>query len=287
MGYDDYRYGWRPYVSVGERKRKADREIARLRKAGVEVQPVTIEGNAIAKTFWGKAWCRHLESFSDYENRLPRGRTYVRNGSVCHLAIAKGLVTAKVQGTAMYTVTVAIKPLSRKLWKGVKERCAGKIDSLLDLLGGKLSAGVMKVVTDRDTGLFPAPREIEMTCSCPDWATMCKHVAAVLYGVGARLDEKPELLFVLRGVNHDELIGQAGTEAVEEVVKGGTGRHIAEDQLSEIFGVELDEGNVRKAKPRRRPTAEKAAAQSGTNAGKAKKRPKGRPKSRKRKKRRS
>ena len=162
----------------------------RLRKKGADVQPVRLTGRKIASTFWGEAWCEHLESFSDYENRLPRGRTYVRNGSVCHLAIQKGKIEAKVSGSSLYTVKIDIRTLPPAKWKSLKARCAGQVGSLLELLQGKLSDRVMTIVTDRDEGLFPSPKEIQLSCSCPDWATMCKHVAAVLYGVGARLDEQ-------------------------------------------------------------------------------------------------
>ena len=214
--------------------------MAAMRKSGIEVQPVVIEGRAIAHTFWGKAWCGHLEKFSDFANRLPRGRTYVRNGSVCHLEIGKGTVKAHVQGSDLYTVTIGINPLPPKTWKQIKERCTGRISSILDLLAGKLSDGVMTVVTDRDNGLFPRPREIRMDCSCPDVARMCKHVAAVLYGVGSRLDDRPELLFLLRGVDHAELVAAHVEAAVETAVKGGSRRRIAENALSEVFGVEIE-----------------------------------------------
>ena len=151
------RYGWRPYVPVAQRRRKAASQMAKLRKKGVEILPVEVEGRQIAGTFWGQAWCRHLESFSDFANRLPRGRTYVRNGSVCHLEIARGKVKAIVSGSELYEVAVKITPLVGQKWRGVKRRCAGQIGSLLELLQGKLSAGVMEVVTDRTDGLFPLP----------------------------------------------------------------------------------------------------------------------------------
>jgi uncharacterized Zn finger protein/DNA-binding transcriptional regulator YiaG len=244
---DDYWEGtnmghwWPRYVPVGERRHTADKEMAKLAKKGVVLQPVRIEGTKIAKTFWGKAWCEHLESFSDYENRLPRGRTYVRNGSVCHLEMGNGELKAKVSGSELYTVTIGIKRLKPSVWAEIKKRCSGEIGSLLDLLGGKLADGVMEVVTDREHGLFPRPREITMDCSCPDRATMCKHIAAVLYGVGARLDERPELLFFLRGVNHDELISAKVEEAVERAVGRGSGKRLRESDLSEIFGIEMEE----------------------------------------------
>jgi uncharacterized Zn finger protein len=245
------RPGWKPYVPVAQRKAEAQQVMARLSKSGVDVQPVLIEGRLITRTFWGTAWCHHLESYSDFENRLPRGRTYVRNGSLCHLEILRGRINAKVQGSSMYDVAVEVRPLPRPAWKSIKERCTGRIASVLDLLQGRLTADVMKVVTDRETGLFPSPREIQMRCSCPDWATMCKHVAAVLYGVGARLDDRPELLFLLRGVDHEELIDARAAAAVQAVVSGGKGRRIAEKDIGAIFGVEIDLG-PKQGKPRRR-----------------------------------
>jgi uncharacterized Zn finger protein/DNA-binding transcriptional regulator YiaG len=215
---------------------------AKLRAEGVALQPVTIDGRHIARTFWAKAWCDHLESFSDYANRLPRGRTYVRNGSVFHLVIERGTVAARVQGTRLYRVVISITGLSPQRWKAIRSRCTGKIGSVLDLLQGKLSEPVMRVVTDRKEGLFPQPREIRMQCSCPDWAGMCKHIAAVLYGVGARLDQRPELLFLLRGVDYEELIDvHAATAVAEAVARKGGGRRIPESDLADIFGVELAE----------------------------------------------
>ena len=215
-----------------------------LRKKGVDIQPVTIEGRKIAKSFWGEAWCEHLESFSDFENRLPRGRTYVRNGSVCHLAIAKGEIEAKVSGSELYTVKVSIKTLPGKKWTAIKGRCSGQIGSLLELLQGKLSDHVMEVVTDRKEGLFPLPGEMSFHCSCPDWARMCKHVAAVLYGVGARLDTKPELLFTLRGVNHEELIAADAEQAVAAATSRGKSKRLAAGDLGDVFGIEIDAGSA-------------------------------------------
>jgi len=235
------RYGWEPYVPVGVRRMRALKKMEKLRKKGLDIKPVKIEGRKIARTFWGEAWCDHLESFSDYENRLPRGRTYVRNGSVCHLDIAKGEIHAMVSGSELYTVKVTIETLPRKKWKEVKNRCVGQIGSLLELLQGRLSKGVMSVVTDRNKGLFPLPGEISLHCSCPDWAVMCKHVAAVLYGVGVRLDEEPELLFLLRGVDHEELISaEVGVVAAVSGIKGGR-RRIDDDALADVFGIEMSE----------------------------------------------
>lgn len=236
-----YGWGWSPYVPVAVRRARALKKMEKLRKKGLDIQPVEIEGRKIARTFWGQAWCEHLESFSDYENRLPRGRTYVRNGSVCHLGMAKGKIEAMVQGSELYKVNISIKTLARKKWKDVTKRCAGQIGSLIELLEGRFSENVMTVVTDRSKGLFPLPGEIRLTCDCPDWAVMCKHVAAVLYGAGARLDEKPELLFLLRGVDQEELISaEVGVAAETGKGKGGRKR-IADDALADVFGIEISE----------------------------------------------
>jgi uncharacterized Zn finger protein len=238
---DGYYGGWAPYVSVAERRQKAAKKVAAMQKKGKTVSPVHIEGRAIAKTFWGKAWCENLESYSDYANRLPRGRTYVRNGSVVDLQIGKGEVTALVSGSSLYTVKVGIHALERPRWKTIIERCSGQIDSLVELLQGKFSRGVMEVITCKERGLFPSPRGISMNCSCPDSATMCKHVAAVLYGVGARLDEQPELFFQLRNVDHAELITAAGTgTTVARTAKPD--KVLKSDNLSSLFGIDLDSG---------------------------------------------
>ena len=234
-------YGWSPYVPVAERRAKAAKQMDKLRKKGVEIQPVTIEGRTIARSFWGKAWCDHLDSFGDYSNRLPRGRSYVRNGSVCHLDIGKGKVEAIVSGSMLYTVTMEIQTLPTSQWAGVKKRCAGGIGSLLELLQGKLSHEIMSVVTDRANGLFPGPREIQYQCNCPDYAGMCKHIAAVVYGIGARLDERPELLFVLRGVDHGELIStDAAITGALANTRSTRRRTLAANQLDNVFGVEFE-----------------------------------------------
>src|ERR1700704_1956547 len=198
--------GWTPYVPVAARRRKAEREIEKLRQKGTVVSPVKIEGRQIARTFWGKAWCDNLESYRDYENRLPRGRTYVRNGSVVDLQIAPREITAIVSGSKIYKVKVSIGDVGPARWKSICADCSGGIDSLVELLQGRFSEGVMERICRQGAGLFPKPAEIKFSCSCPDGASMCKHVAAVMYGVGARLDTTPELLFRLRAVNEKDLV---------------------------------------------------------------------------------
>ena len=243
-------FSYKPYVPVAERRREADKRIAALKKKGSTIEPVSAATprGKIAASFWGQAWCEHLESYSDFANRLPRGRTYLRNGSVRHLGIRSGRIDALVMGSALYEQTIRIAPLPKAKWGAIKKRCQGKIGSIVELLQGKLSGEIMAIVTDRRDGLFPGPGEIKIDCSCPDWAGLCKHLAAVLYGVGVRLDDAPELLFKLRGVDHHELIQ---TDAAELPRGTGTRRRLASGALGDVFGVDLDDGAPATPTPRR------------------------------------
>ena len=223
---------------MAKRRAKALKQMQKLRKKGKKIEPVEIDGRTIARSFWGKAWCNHLESFSDFSNRLPRGRTYARNGSVCHLEILPSQIKAIVSGSELYNISINIKPLKKSVWKSIKKQCSGKIGSMLELLQGKLSDYVMGIVTKRNNGLMPLPGEIKLGCDCPDWATMCKHVAAVLYGIGNRLDSQPELLFVLRGVDASELISGDIDMTIAE--SSAAAKTIADDKLADIFGADID-----------------------------------------------
>ena len=225
--------GWRSYRSVADRKRDAERHATALKKQGRTVAPVRIDGRTIAKSYWGKSWCDNLESYSDYETRMPRGRSYVRNGSVFDLQIAPGRVSALVMGSEVYEVSIKIAPLGQTRWRALVEQCGGQVGSLVELLRGELAHGVMEVLAHPEKGLFPSSTEIELSCSCADWADMCKHVAAALYGVGARLDSEPSLFFTLRQVDERELIAQA-TAALEMATHAPS-----MEDLGDIFGIEL------------------------------------------------
>jgi uncharacterized Zn finger protein len=251
-------YGeWKPYVPAAQRRAQAAREAAKRAKKGQAVSPVVIEGRIIARTFWGKAWCDNLERYSDYSNRLPRGRTYVRNGSVVDLQIVSGAATALVSGSELYDIEVKVNAVPKARWTAVCDDCAGAIDSLVELLQGRFSKGVMERICQEKTGLFPSPNEITFSCSCPDWASMCKHVAAVLYAIGARLDEKPDLLFALRNVNHQDLIVRAGSGLSGARKSPSDARVLETGDLSEIFGIEMAEGATLKP-PRKRRSAPRA-----------------------------
>jgi uncharacterized Zn finger protein len=234
--------GWAPYVPVAERRKKAARAMEKLRKKGETVSPVRIEGRRIATTFWGKAWCENLESYRDLENRLPRGRSYVRNGLVVDLQIAQRKVEALVSGSSIYKISVSIGAVPKAQWLSLCGDCAGSIDSLVELLQGRFSKGVMERFCRQNGGLFPKPSEIEFSCSCPDYASMCKHVAAVLYGVGARLDEKPELLFRLRAVDEADLVANLGKGLPLSKNAPDAGKVLETGGLSTLFGLDMAEG---------------------------------------------
>lgn len=231
-------YNWKPYVPVAKRRQKAKRLAAKLNSAGQVLTPVTAS-RKITTTFWGQAWCQNLERYSDYSNRLPRGRTYLRNGSVIDLRIVAGEVIAQVMGSSLYAIKVTIKSVPSKHWQDIARDCAQSIDSLVELLQGQLSKSVMERIARPGAGLFPTPKEITFSCSCPDAATMCKHIAATLYGIGARLDQEPELLFRLRGVDAKELIAKAG-EGTPPARKGvAAGRILDTSKLTDVFGIDL------------------------------------------------
>ncbi len=226
---------------MATKKALSARALARLMKKSKRTpEPVLLTSGRrqVATTFWGKAWCENLERYADFANRLPRGRTYVRNGSVLDLAIGQGKVVAYVAGSELYTVRIGIAPLAKARWRRVANRCTGRIGSLVGLLRGELSADVLAALCDVKDGLFPEPREMSLDCSCPDQAEVCKHVAAVLYGVGSRLDHKPELFFVLRQVDQAELIGSA-TSSVVSRPHAATATRLAGSKLADVFGIDL------------------------------------------------
>ena len=244
-----------PYVSVAQKRADGMLALAKLlKKSKRTAEPVVLahRKRELTTTFWGKAWSDNLERYADLANRLPRGRAYLRNGSVLDLMIAPGRVEAYVAGSELYRVAIGIAPLAKARWRRVVTRCTGRIGSLVGLLRGELSNDVLATITDAKDGLFPEPRELSLDCSCPDSAEVCKHVAAVLYGVGLRLDARPELFFVLRQVDQAELLSSATTGAVSHA-RPVAGKRIADDRLSAVFGIELENAPTARPALARRP----------------------------------
>jgi len=249
MGY------WRhypPYVSVAEKRAKAARKLKQLKKKNLDIKPVLIEGRrAIARSWWGKSWNGNLERYADYSNRIGRGRSYVRHGAVLDLQVNPGKVESLVQGSRSkpYSVNVKIKAVNKKIWQEIKAACGGKLDSLQELLAGKFPKALGEIFMAQGKGLFPSPKEIEFNCSCPDWAYMCKHVAATLYGIGTRLDEEPSLFFKLRKVKVKDLVTEAVEDKTRKLLKKAkkkTSRVIADSDLADVFGIDMEEPMISK-----------------------------------------
>jgi len=231
------------YYSYKPRKKQPNPAIQRekLRKKNPDIQPVIIDGK-LAKTWWGQAWNRNLESYADYSNRIGRGRSYVRNGSVLDLTITPGEVKSLVQGTRAkpYEITVSIDSLPKAQWEEIVKKCSHKIGSLEELVSGKFPQEFIELFTSRGEGLFPSPKEIRFRCSCPDWASMCKHVAATLYGIGARFDNDPTLFFLLRNIEFAELLKKSVDEKMKSMLKnaGKTTERVMKDaDTLKLFGV--------------------------------------------------
>lgn len=238
-------WGYPRYVSVAEKKAKAEKKLKQLKKKMPNIRPVVIEGNALARTWWGKSWNNNLERYADYTNRIGRGRSYVRHGAVLDLKIDAGQVTALVQGSTSkpYEVVISIKGITQANWQEIKKQCEGQLKSLQDLLAGKFPKTLADVFFNQEKGLFPSPQMINFDCSCPDWASMCKHVAAALYGIGARFDEDPSLFFKLRGVDTEELIARAVKDKKDKLLaktKKKSAKVLDDADLSGVFGIDMD-----------------------------------------------
>jgi len=265
------KYGGYPeYVSVAEKKEKAARKLKQLQKKRPGVKPVILEGKVLARTWWGKSWNQNLERYADYSNRIDRGRSYVRHGAVLDLSIDVGAVTALVAGSAAkpYEVKVKIKALGAAQWAAIKKQCDGRLKSLQDLLAGKFPKELSEIFLTEGKGLFPLPKEISFACSCPDWASMCKHVAATLYGIGARLDEDPSLFFALRGVCKDDLVAEAIQDKTAELLaktKRKSSRAIEDADLSSIFGLDLDTSPAVLVREKSKPSRKKDSQRKDVN----------------------
>ncbi len=236
--WDTMAYG---QPTATEIQRNAAESKKKEKKKGNKLEPVTVQGRNIVQNWWGRAWCENLEQYADYESRLDRGKRYVRAGAVLDLKIQKGKILARVQGTRKvpYKVEIRISPLSEEKCQSIIEKCGSKIENMEELLNGNFPVQMQELFQGKD-GLFPTPREISFSCSCLDWALLCKHVAAALYGVGVRLDEQPLLFFELRGIEIGRFIDVTIANRVEAMLanEGRASSRIIEDEdIGALFGV--------------------------------------------------
>ena len=235
-------WGYFEYVPVAKKKADAQKTIAKLRKKNPNISPVVIEGKKIATTWWGISWNKNLESYADYSNRIGRGSAYLKNGMVLDLQINAGTVSALVQGSRKtpYKIEIDIAGLSDSAWSKITSQCSNRINSIAELAEGKFPKEFEELFLCQDSGLFPSPEEIKLSCSCPDWADVCKHVAAVLYGIGARFDSDPLLFFKLRGIKFEELLKKSVEEKIDNMLKNAdkkSSRIIEDADISALFGL--------------------------------------------------
>jgi len=235
-------YGFYSYESVAVKKARAANALLKLKKKNPDIAPVIIEGRQIAKSWWGKAWIENLERYADYANRIDRGKSYVKNGMVLDLQIRKGSISALVCGSRAkpYEVSINIDPLPPASMDKLAKLCGHRIDTIEALIAGKFTKELGDLLSAKGTGLFPSPKEIHFSCSCPDWANMCKHVASVLYGIGARLDGEPLLFFTLRNIDSERFIKKSVAKKTELMLANAgknSSRSIDDKDIAGLFGV--------------------------------------------------
>lgn len=232
---------FQPYKIPTATELEKKKEKSRTRLRGHDLKPIVIEGKTLGRTWWGKAWNQNLESYADYSNRVGRGKTYVRQGMVIHLNIEEAQVFGLVQGRkkAPYEILVKIEPSTEDDIKAIGEISRQHVESFESLLHGEFPKELEVLFTRKGFGLFPSPKEIDFYCSCPDHAYMCKHVAAVLYGIGSRLDEDPQLFFTLRQINGINFIKESIDVVLTDMLNGAgvkTERTISEEKAKRLFG---------------------------------------------------
>lgn len=231
-------------MNAEELQKKARESVLSAKNKGKTMHPIVIEGKGIAKSWWGQAWCKNIEQYADYASRIERGKRYVRSGAVVDLVIKSGKVFARVQGTRKtpYKVEIKISPLKEENCDQIIERCGSQIETLQELVNGNFPTELQDIFTG-EHGLFPTPREISFNCSCPDWALMCKHVSAALYGIGVKLDENPFLFFELRGIDANRFIDVAIQDHVETMLDHAdlepTERAMDDSCIESLFGLKL------------------------------------------------
>lgn len=225
-------------------REQAERSVKAAKKKGQKMEPaipVTGEDEEICQSWWGRAWCSNLMRYADFASRLERGRRYIRTGTVVDLKIRKGRVEARVQGTRKipYKVDIRISPFSEEKCQAVMAKCGRKIENMEDLVAGTFPEDLKDLFTE-EGGFFPTPAEISCICSCPDWAIMCKHVAAAMYGIGLRLDENPFYFFEMRGIDINRFLDVTVDNKVESMLENAdtvTERMLDTGKLDAIFGI--------------------------------------------------
>lgn len=203
---------------------------ARLTEEGSQLSPVRASGRNLVSNCWAKAWMRHLGQSEVYGMRLAPGRTYLRYGCVIDCCISPGLIHALVSGEHVYEVDIRIAPPTEEQLGLIRTGCEGRVASWIDILQGRLSEDVLTLLCEPETGILPELGNISCSCTCPDWADICKHAAAALYATGVKLDHSPDLLFTLRQITLEQLLPAAS----------GPAAPLDNGSLSSLFDINLD-----------------------------------------------
>lgn len=159
------------------------------------------------KNWWATRWIEAVERVMD-AGRLRRGRSYARAGQVLAVEESAGGVTARVQGSRRtpYKVTIEVKPLSDAQWTAVFSALSERAIFTAELLNGQMPQNIEEAFAAAGVSLFPGRGELTAGCSCPDWASVCKHIAAAQYILAERFDDDPFLLFRLRGRTQEQAL---------------------------------------------------------------------------------
>ena len=193
---------------------------SRPRKAEGGIKAQSKRGG-FGESWWAKRWIRVLEDF-DIGARLSRGRSYARNGQVLSIAIEKGRVTAKVQGSRPkpYDIAIEVKTLADAEWARVIDALGRQAIFAAKLMAGEMPQDIEPLFTEVGLSLFPAALEdLKTGCSCPDWSNPCKHIAAAYYLLGEEFDRDPFLIFALRGMSREALLARLGTTSAKKEAK--------------------------------------------------------------------
>ena len=226
--YDDE---FSPRLKAADLEKLAATRLAEYLAEGEELHPVVNKTRKLAKNFWGSAWMKQLALCESGGMCLAPGRTLLRHACVLHVDIQPGSISALVSAEEVFEVELKLESLDEERLERLAATCSGHIDSLLSLMQGKVDEAVLLQLCHPENGLLPTPEDWRMHCTCPDWAEPCPHAAAAIYAAGCLIDEKPELLFTLRGIQPEALLSApAPTNEIDA------------DKLSAMFGIDLDLG---------------------------------------------
>ena len=223
-----------PHLSAAARKALAEQERKRVLAENPDFIPLRVtHTQKLARSFWGQAWNRNLDTYQDYDTRFDRGRRHLRAGAVVNLQLIGPQVEAHVWDHRLYPVSATFAPLDTEKWAAFRKDSAGEFDSLVALLQGKVSDTLLARIIDPQKGLFPERQALTYRCTCLDDAPLCEHIAAVLYGIGVCFDENAELFFSLRAISIHDWMQTLGDCLLQEVGPPSA------QELGDLFDIDL------------------------------------------------